>query len=200
LRKIIRRDVFGGMTSSLDDALNETLGVIQRALDHIRAGDGAEAELRNVHACLLNILELVERDPGIEAASDDLYAAAKELALGVDRGTRMARLLNDSLLRFRERLATARLREAANPHALEPAPIAGTQITQARELLGWPQSYLALRAKLSTAAIERAEAEGGKDAMTVEQWQAILHVLDRAGLEFTRGGVRRKPTAPDRAM
>jgi hypothetical protein len=111
LREIIQRDVFGGMTSSLDDALNETLGLIQRALDHIRAGDGAETELRNVHACLLDILELVERDPGIEAASDDLYAAAKELALGVDKGTRMARLLNDSLLRFRERLATARPRE-----------------------------------------------------------------------------------------
>ena len=52
----------------------------------------------------------------------------------------------------------------------------------------------------TTAAIERAEAEGGKDAVTVAQWQAILHVLDRAGLEFTRGGVRRKATAPDRAV
>ena len=81
------------MTSSLDDALNETLGLIQRALDDIRAGDGAEPSCATCMRCLLDILELVERDPGIEAASDDLYAAAKELALGVDKGTRMARLL-----------------------------------------------------------------------------------------------------------
>src|SRR5215212_11865038 len=100
------------MTSSLDEALNETLGVIQRALDHIRAGDGAEAELRNVHACLLNILELVERDPGIEAATDDLYASAKELALGRDKGARMARLMESSMLRLRERLAHALPRSA----------------------------------------------------------------------------------------
>jgi hypothetical protein len=68
------------VTRSLHDALEETLGFIQRALDRIRAGEGAEVELHNVRAYLLNILELVERDPGIEAASDDLYAVAKELA------------------------------------------------------------------------------------------------------------------------
>jgi hypothetical protein len=50
-----------------------------------------EAELHNVRAFLLNILELVEGDPGIEAASDDLYAVAKELAAGADRGTRIGR-------------------------------------------------------------------------------------------------------------
>jgi len=51
------------MTRSLHDALQETLGLIQRALDRIRAGDNAEAELHNVRAYLVNILELVERDP-----------------------------------------------------------------------------------------------------------------------------------------
>jgi hypothetical protein len=50
-------------------------------------------ELHNVRASLLNILELVERDPGIEAASDDLYAVTKELAGGADRGPRLSRLL-----------------------------------------------------------------------------------------------------------
>ena len=36
------------MTRSLHDALEETLGFVQRALDRIRAGDNAEAEL---HKC-----------------------------------------------------------------------------------------------------------------------------------------------------
>jgi hypothetical protein len=96
------------MTRSLHDALEETLGYIQRALDRMAAGEGVEAELHNVRAYLLNILELVESDPGIEAASDDLYAVAKELAAGADRGTRMSRLVHEAFLRFGDRLASAR--------------------------------------------------------------------------------------------
>ena len=79
------------MTRALHDALEETLGFIQRALDRIQAGDAIEAELHNVRAYLLNILELVERDRGIEAASHDLYAVAKEFSGGPDRRTRMSR-------------------------------------------------------------------------------------------------------------
>jgi hypothetical protein len=61
------------MSRSLHDALDETLGFIRRALDRIRAGDGAESELHNVRAYLelhnvraylVNILELIERDQG----------------------------------------------------------------------------------------------------------------------------------------
>ena len=37
---------------------------MQRALDRIQAGDAVEAELHNVRAYLLNILGLVDRDPG----------------------------------------------------------------------------------------------------------------------------------------
>jgi hypothetical protein len=42
------------------------------------------------------VLELVERDSGIEAVSDDLYSVAKELAGGADHGARMSRLLQDA--------------------------------------------------------------------------------------------------------
>ena len=59
-----------------------TADFIQRALDRIRADDAVEAELHNVRAYLLNILELVDRDPGIEAASDDLYAVANRSGRG----------------------------------------------------------------------------------------------------------------------
>jgi hypothetical protein len=105
------------MTRPLQDALEETLGFIERALDRIRAGDGAEAELHNVRAYLLNILELVERDPGIEAASDDLYAVAKELAAGAARGTR-ASLVQEAFMRFGDRLTSARPSEQARKTGL----------------------------------------------------------------------------------
>ena len=54
------------ISRSLHDALDETLGFIGRALDRIRAGDGAESELHNVRVYLVNILELIERDPRSE--------------------------------------------------------------------------------------------------------------------------------------
>jgi hypothetical protein len=101
------------MTRSLHHAVEETLGVIQRALDRVRAGENAQAELHNVRAYLLNILELVERDPGIEAASDDLYAMAKELAGGADQGSRMSRLLQEAFIRLGDRLALPRPSEQA---------------------------------------------------------------------------------------
>jgi len=40
------------VTRSLHDALEETLGFIQRALDRIQAGEAVEAELHNVRAYL----------------------------------------------------------------------------------------------------------------------------------------------------
>jgi hypothetical protein len=101
------------VTRSLQDALHETLGFVRRALDRIHAGEGAEAELHNVRAYLVNVLDLVERDPGIEAASDDLYAVAQRLAEGNDKGPRMRRLLVEAFQRFHDRLALARPSERA---------------------------------------------------------------------------------------
>ncbi|MFL4974825.1 MAG: helix-turn-helix domain-containing protein [Microvirga sp.] len=179
------------MTRSLQHALDEALGFIEQALEHIRAGEGSELELQNLRACLLDILAAIERNPGVEAACDDLYASAKELALGRDKGARMARLMESSMLRLRERLVHALPRSADMAQSSPPA-VGGTQIRQARELLGWPASYLALRAKISTAAIDKAET-GGESAVTGAHWQAILAVLERAGVEFTAGataGVR----------
>jgi hypothetical protein len=93
---------------SLQHALEETLGSIERAVERIRTGDGGETELRDIRAYLLSMLDLVERDPGIDAASDDVFASAKALADGADKGTRMSRLTSEALLRFRDRLALAR--------------------------------------------------------------------------------------------
>ena len=93
---------------SFSSAVEEALGVIERSLDNIRTGKGVESELHTVRACLLEVLDLVERDPGIEAASDDLYSVARNVACGPDRGLRMCRLLSEAFLRFRARLDTAR--------------------------------------------------------------------------------------------
>ena len=116
---------------------------------------------------------------------DDLYAAAKELALGGDKGRRMARLMESSMLRLREPLAHALPRSADMAQSTLPA-VGGTQIRQARELLGWPAELPCSSREITTAAIDRAET-GGESAVTGADWHAILAVLERAGIEFTAG-------------
>jgi hypothetical protein len=50
--------------------------------------------------------------------SDDLYQVAAVLAGGTDQGTRMARLLNEAFLRFRDRLGLAQPSERAKQMGL----------------------------------------------------------------------------------
>src|SRR3954469_10112651 len=102
---------------TLATALEEMLGFIGRSVACIQAGDGADAELRSIRAYLLDVLDLVERDPGIEAASDDLFASATALA-GADKGTRMLRLTNEAFLRFKDRLASAKPSDRARQMGL----------------------------------------------------------------------------------
>ncbi|HEX8168555.1 MAG TPA: hypothetical protein VF601_22570 [Beijerinckiaceae bacterium] len=90
----------------------ERLGFVERAVARIAQGDGADAALREVGAFVLDLLTLVERDPGLELAADDLYDAAALLADGAGRGSGMAdarrwRLLKDAERRFRARLDAA---------------------------------------------------------------------------------------------
>ncbi len=100
----------------LVEALEETAGFIERALDRITRNEGAEAELHNVQAYLLNVLELVDRDPGIEAAADDLQNAVRFFVIGrIDQGDapRRGRLMREAYLRFHDRLTAARPSEHA---------------------------------------------------------------------------------------
>jgi hypothetical protein len=90
----------------------ERLGFVERAVARIAQGDGADAALREIGAFLLDLLTLVERDPGLELAADDLYDAAAMLA-GESRDSAIAdarrwRLIKDAARRFRERLDAAR--------------------------------------------------------------------------------------------
>ncbi len=101
---------------TLSQALEETTSFIERAIDRIGRDDEAEVELHNLRAYVLNILELVERDPGIEAAASDLHEAARLFvsSLRDERNTpRRGRLMREAYLRFHDRLTSARPNEHA---------------------------------------------------------------------------------------
>ena len=92
------------------DPIAQTAGSIERAIPRIEQRDSAETELLNLRAYLLELLQLIERSPGISAAVDDLYGSACAYVAschedGADRGRQ--RMLREAHLRFRDRLATA---------------------------------------------------------------------------------------------
>ena len=104
---------------SLSGSIQEALRLVQRGLFNLEHYDERqEAELETVRTNLLKILQLVERDPGIEAAADDLYKGAKDfLAAKTDADAspraRQSRLLKQALARLQERAGKARPSESA---------------------------------------------------------------------------------------
>jgi hypothetical protein len=98
--------------SAFEATKQERLGFVERAIARIAQGDGgADAALREIGAFLLDLLTLVERDPGLELAADDLYDAAVMLAResrdSAVADARRWRLIKDAARRFRERLDAA---------------------------------------------------------------------------------------------
>ena len=76
--------------------------------------------------------------------------------------------------------------------------ITGAQIRQARELLGWPPTRLAQRAKVHSAIVRRAESVEGEPPVTVYQAALIRDAPGAFGVEFTDGdepGVKLKAKA-----
>ena len=99
-----------GFVAALEDLLER----VERAAASIEQG-GRKNDLHDLRLALIEMLSLIERDPGIEAATDDLYEAAAFLA-DVTTSTPLARrlrLLQDAHLRYRERLTGARPGERA---------------------------------------------------------------------------------------
>ena len=91
-------------------ARDDLLTGIEQAIGAIEQG-GGEAELNGLWLLMLDVLRLIERDPGIETAAQDLYDAAARLSAG--RGgsvplARQHRLLRDARARYHERLTEAR--------------------------------------------------------------------------------------------
>ena len=108
---------------SFHDALADTVSLIEGALARIEQQDDAQAVLHNLRADLTKVLELVERNPGIEAAADDLRDAAESYVAAQDHRTAdggrlglnpaRGRALADAFARFRDRLLQARPNERA---------------------------------------------------------------------------------------
>ena len=66
-------------------AMRERLGFLEGAVARMEQGESTDAALREIGTFLLDLLTLVERDPGLELAADDLYEAAAILATAPSR-------------------------------------------------------------------------------------------------------------------
>ena len=98
------------MFKILTEAVDEKLAVIALVLRKIEQG-GQGADLRDLGSHLVHALRLFERNPGIEAAADDLYAAAAALVVENTKlsqpTARARRLLKETHLCYCSRLEAA---------------------------------------------------------------------------------------------
>ena len=102
----------------LQDALNENVQFISRALHQIEAGNAPETELHNVGVYLVTTLELIEADPTITKAADELSRLAAECVSEQGREVLAqkephvqpdhVRAMNDAFSRFPDALTVAR--------------------------------------------------------------------------------------------
>ncbi len=104
---------------SFAETIRERIAAIELVAEAI-AEQGKESDLRDLRVLLINTMSLLIRDPGVEAAVDDLYAAAREIvkdaAAGVHPVTRNVRCLRSALVRFSERVpVVAGLSEPEEP-------------------------------------------------------------------------------------
>jgi hypothetical protein len=99
--------------------IHEKLNLIASTLKAIQGG-GVQAYLSDLQTPLLrknlaSLLALFERDPGLDATTADLYAAAAAIVQDATAATqpyaRKRRLLQEAQARFEERVALARPRE-----------------------------------------------------------------------------------------
>jgi hypothetical protein len=97
------------------DTIEEKLALITPTLNAIEFG-GDQPYLHELQTLLrqhlASLVVLYERDPGLDAATADLYAAAAALVqdttLASQPRARKRRLLKEAQTRFQERIATAR--------------------------------------------------------------------------------------------
>ena len=85
---------------------------VDDAVARIERGEGDKLDLESLRGHLVDILEIIERNSGIEAAADDLYEVASRSVLGSigerDPQSRARRILRDAASRLKERLVTAK--------------------------------------------------------------------------------------------
>ena len=94
----------------LTAAVDEKLALVATVLRTVEQG-GQSADLRDLASHLVRALRLFDRNPGIEAAADDLYAAAAALVgentMLSQSTARGRRLLKEAHMRFCSRLEAA---------------------------------------------------------------------------------------------
>ncbi|MGO4388731.1 hypothetical protein AB4Y85_14450 [Microvirga sp. 2YAF29] len=92
---------------NIAETIGERIAATELVVEAI-AQHGREAELRDLRVLLIGTMSLLTRDPGVEAAVDDLYAAASALvrdeASGAHPVARNLRFLHSALERFTERV------------------------------------------------------------------------------------------------
>jgi hypothetical protein len=101
--------------TSFTDTLEEKLAFISPTVKAIEFG-GDQSYLRELQTLLgqhlANLVVLFERDPGLDAATADLYAAAaavvNDTTMASQPLARKRRLLREAQARFHERISTAR--------------------------------------------------------------------------------------------
>jgi hypothetical protein len=101
--------------TSFTDTIEEKLAFISPTVKPIKFG-GDQAYLQGLQTLLrqhlASLVVLFERDPGLDAATTDLYAAAaavvNDTTMASQPLARKRRLLNEAQTRFQERIATAR--------------------------------------------------------------------------------------------
>ena len=90
--------------------LQKRLAEVEALLGRIEQ-DGAEVDLQDLRAVLIEVANLVEHSPGISAAIDDLYEAAsavqKDAVVSSSPDARHRRFLREAKLRLQDRLASA---------------------------------------------------------------------------------------------
>ncbi len=97
--------------STFAEILEDRLKHVENAVALIENGEGDRPELDHLRGHLIDILDIIERNPGIEAAADDLYEIAARAVTGSARErsslSRGRRIIREAALRFRDRLITA---------------------------------------------------------------------------------------------
>jgi hypothetical protein len=98
------------VTAAPFPGLVDLLILVERAVTAIEQG-GGEADLRDLKQRLIDVLALIERDPGFEMAGQDLYDAAAAYAAKEADTTltpRHLRLLREARQRYRSRAMAVR--------------------------------------------------------------------------------------------
>ncbi len=96
--------------STIAQTINERIEAVKKVVNLI-AQAGRGDDLHDLRVLLINTMSMLKRDPGIEAAVDDLYASAdalvKDASAGSPPNARSLRLLLSALDRFCGRLTAA---------------------------------------------------------------------------------------------